>query len=137
MKKEKKKRRGIKGLGIVALLIILALFLGKGFGLGPGKGKGEGKGSGKDEQKVVTNVPEEEKEEEKDVADAVSVTIEVKQGQYFIDGAEKTLADIESMLTAEDAKNTSFSLEDNYASEKAWEEVKALFTKYSVDVKTP
>ncbi|MBQ9768486.1 MAG: hypothetical protein IJW37_10325 [Lachnospiraceae bacterium] len=139
MKKSgKKKGKVAGGVGAVAVLAIAALFAGKGLGFGFGDGSGTGTGDGEnvsvnadvtetpDEEKNVTEVPKED-------ADTVTVTIEVKQAQYLIDGAEKTLADIEALLTAEDAANTSFILVDNYAAAKEWDEIKALFTEYEID----
>ena len=129
------------GLGIAAVIAILALLGGKGLGLGGGGGLGLGIGNDTnvnsetekqtDEEKEPVEEKQDETQEEKDAA---KVSIEVKQGQYFIDGVEKTLADVEALLTAEGAANTSFVLVDNYAAAKAWDEVKALFTKYDIAV---
>lgn len=134
MKKEKKKGKVVGGVGAVAVVAVLALLFGKGFGLGGGTGTGDGEKQSVNSE--AENTVDEEKdvvEDKKDTADAVTVTIEVKQGQYLIDGAEKTLAEIEALLTGENAANTSFVLEDNYASTKAWDEIKALFTEHEID----
>ena len=134
MKKEKKKGKVVGGVGAVAVVAVLALLFGKGFGLGGGTGTGDGEKQSVNSE--AENTVDEEKdvvEDKKDAADAVTVTIEVKQGQYLIDGAEKTLAEIEALLTGENAANTSFVLEDNYASTKAWDEIKALFTEHEID----
>ena len=134
-KKKGKKGKVAGGIGIAAVIAVLALFGGKGLGLGGGGGLGTGKdaqvNSDADKEQEKEKDPVEEKNEEKG---AGKVSIEVKQGQYLIDGAEKSLADIEAMLTVEDAANISFTLVDNYAATKAWDEVKALFTKYDIAV---
>jgi len=138
-KKKGKKGKVAGGIGIAAVIAVLALFGGKGLGLGGGGGLGDGNDTKvnsdaenpADEEKDPVEEKKDETQEEKDM---VKVSIEVKEGQYLIDGAEKSLADIEALLTAEDAANTSFVLVNNYAATKAWDEVKALFTKYSVAV---
>lgn len=142
MKKNgKKKGKVAGGVGAVAVLAIAALFAGKGLGFGFGDGSGFGTGDG-DGDKVSVNadvdktVDEEQDvvEEKKDEAGIVTVTIEVKKAQYLIDGEEKSLADIEALLTAEEASNTSFVMVDNYAATKEWDELKALFTEYEIGV---
>ncbi len=139
-KKKGKKGKVAGGVGIAAVIAALALFGGKGLGLGGG-GLGLGVGNDTKVNSDAQNQTDEEKEpveEKKDETqeekDAGKVSIEVKEGQYLIDGAEKSLEDIEALLTAEDAANTSFVLVNNYAAAKAWDEVKALFTKYGVAV---
>ncbi len=138
-KKKGKKGKVVGGVGALALIAALAFFGGKGLGLGGGGGLGLNKDTNvnadaenkQDEVKdPVENVQEELLEEK----ETTTVSIEVKQGQYLIDGAEKTLVDIEALLTAEDAADTSFVLVDNYAATKAWDDVKALFTEYEIDV---
>lgn len=136
-KKKSKKGKVAGGIGILAVIAALGFFGGKGLGLGGGGGLGLGKDANvnadadkQDEKDPVEN-KQEEQQTEKDV---VTVSIEVKQGQYLIDGAEKSLADIEALLTAEDAADTSFVLVNNYAATKAWDEVKALFTEYEIAV---
>lgn len=138
-KKKGKKGKVVGGVGVVAILAALALLGGKGLGLGGGGGLGFGKDTNvnsdvqnpQDEEKEPVEKPQEELPEEKE---AVTVSIEVQQGQYLIDGTEKSLAEIEALLAAENAADASFVLVDNYAAAKAWDEVKALFTKYELDV---
>jgi len=140
MSKEKKKSKKGKvagGVGAVAVLALLAFFGGKGLGLGGGSGLGLNKDANvnadvENKQDEVKE-PVEDKQEELP-EETVTISIEVMQGQYLIDGAEKSLADIEALLTAENAADTSFVLVDNYAATKAWDEVKALFTKYEINV---
>ncbi len=141
MAKNKKSKKGkvAGGVGIAAVIAALALFGGNGLGLGGGGGLGFGKDANvnsdaqnqQDEVKEPVENPKEELPEEKE---ETTVSIEVKQGQYLIDGAEKSLAEIEALLTAEDAKDTSFVLVNNFAAAKAWDDVKALFTEYEIDV---
>ena len=138
-KKKGKKGKVVGGVGVVAIRAALALLGGKGLGLGGGGGLGFGKDTNvnsdvqnpQDEEKEPVENPQEELPEEKET---VTVSIEVQQGQYLIDGTEKSLAEIEALLAAENAADTSFVLVDNYAAAKAWNEVKALFTKYELDV---
>ena len=143
MAKNKKSKKGkvAGGVGIAAVIAALALLGGKGLGLGGGGGLGLDLGKDTNVSSDAENQTDEEKEpvenkqeelpEEKETK---AVSIEVKQGQYLIDGVEKSLADIEALLTAEHAAETSFELVDNYAAAKAWDDVKALFTKYELDV---
>ncbi len=138
-KKKGKKGKVAGGIGIAAIIAVLALLGGKGLGLGNGGGLGLGKDTkvnsdAQDQTDEEKDPVEEKKDEVQEEKDAVTVSIEVKEGQYLIDGAEKSLADIEALLTAEEAKNTSFTLANNYAAAKAWDEVKALFTKYDIAV---
>ena len=137
-KKKSKKGKVAGGVGILAVIAVLGFFGGKGLGLGNGGGLGFGKASNvsadadskqNEEKDPVENPQEEQKETNK-----TTVTIEVKQGQYLIDGAEKSLGDIEALLKADNVAETSFVLVDNYAATKAWDEVKALFTEYEIDV---
>ena len=119
-----------KILGILVVLAIIGLvvwyLLGKGFGLG-GTGEGNGQNNEINNQQDVNSDTEQEIEKE-------TIIIEVKQSQYLVDGKEVTLSDIESMLSADKVENTVFILEDNYASTKAWDEVKKLFTSYEISV---
>lgn len=138
-KKKGKKGKVVGGVGVVAILALLAFFGGKGLGLGGGGGLGLNKDSNvnadaENKQDEVKEPVEDVQEELPEEKETVTVSIEVKQGQYLIDGAEKSLADIEALLTAENAADTSFVLVDNYAATKAWDEAKALFTKYEIDV---
>ena len=87
----------------------------------------------KNDDKIAdANTPKEEVKDEN--KEKKTVVIEVKQDKYFIGEVEKSLADIEAMLTGEEVANTSFVLESNYAATKEWDEIKALFTQYEVDV---
>lgn len=136
MKKNgKKKGKVAGGVGIVAVLAAVALLAGKGLGFGFGDGLGTGDGDG-----AKTNTEQSAEKQNEEVNEvtpqpgAESITIEVKQGQYLIDGEEKTLAEIEALLSEEAAAEKSYVLADNYASTKAWDDIKALFTAYEIDV---
>ena len=140
-KKKGKKGKVAGGVGIAAVIAALALFGGKGLGLGNGGGLGLGVGNdtkvnsdAQNQTDEETDPVQEKKDETQEEKGTEKVSIEVKQGQYLIDGTEKSLADIEALLTAENAADTSFVLVDNYAASKAWDEVKALFTKYDIAV---
>lgn len=125
---------------IIAILIVLGIVLlftfGDGFGFGWGTGDGEGNGENA-EQEVNTEEELENRDEieaDNDIVEQNTVLIEVKQSQYLINGEEMTLSEIESLLSDENAGNTMFILEDNYASTKAWDEIKKLFTGYGISV---
>lgn len=138
-KKKGKKGKVVGGVGAVAVLALLAFFGGKGLGLGGGGGLGLNKDANvnadaENKQDEVKEPVEDVQEELPEEKETVTVSIEVKQGQYLIDGAEKSLEDIEALLTAENAADTSFVLVDNYAAAKAWDDVKALFTEHEIDV---
>ncbi len=142
MAKNKKSKKGkvAGGVGIAAVIAALALFGGKGLGLGGGGGLGLDFGKDANVNSDVQNPqdevkePVENKDELPEEKNQTTVSIEVKQGQYLIDGEEKSLADIEALLTAEGVKDTSFVLVNNFAAAKAWDDVKALFTEYEIDV---
>ena len=143
MAKNKKSKKGkvAGGVGIAAVIAALALFGGKGLGLGGGGGLGLDLGKDSnvssdaenqtDEEKETVENKQEELPEEKETKE---ISIEVTQGQYLIDGAEKSLADIEALLTAENGAENSYVLVNNFAAAKAWDDVKALFTEYEIDV---
>ena len=137
-KKKSKKGKVAGGVGILAVIAVLGFFGGKGLGLGHGGGLGFGKASNvsadADSKQNEEKDPVENPQEEQKETDKTTVTIEVKQGLYLIDGAEKSLGDIEALLKADNVAETSFVLVDNYAATKAWDEVKALFTEYEIDV---
>lgn len=131
-----KKLLGILVLAIIIFAIAFIFLFGKGFGFGDGTGDGEGNESST-EQNVNTDEKSEtpdETEENKGAVDEITILIEVKQSQYLVDGKEVTLSEIESLIADADIENTSFILEDNYASSKAWDEIKNLFTSYEISV---
>ncbi|MGN0401405.1 MAG: hypothetical protein ACI4HQ_03975 [Acetatifactor sp.] len=136
-KQGKKKSRGLFG-GVTAIAAAILLFIfGKGFGLGPGLGLGTNAdvGESKESESAVVSgesVPEETTESSENTE--VTITIEVKQDQYFVDGQEKTLEDIEGLLEDKDGVKYTYVLENNYASAKAWDDIKALFVSREISV---
>lgn len=130
-----------KVLGIIVTILIVAgivfiFFFGKGSGFGIGAKDGEGDGENTEQEVNVDEETEnrDEVEADNEAAEQNTVLIEVKQSQYLINGEEKTLSEIESLLSDENVGNTIFILEDNYASTKAWDEIKKLFTGYEISV---
>lgn len=130
-----------KVLGVVVAIlivfgIVLLLFFGDGFGFGKGAGDGEGNGENTEQEVDVDEEIEDQDvtEADNDAAVENTVLIEVKQSQYLINGEEMTLSEIELLLLDENVGNTIFILEDNYASTKAWDEIKKLFTGYGISV---
>lgn len=133
------KKKGKKGVvaGAVGGALAAILLLGGGLGLGSG---GEGsvpamnEAASAEPAPAVTPAPETTPAPTPSpVPEAKTVRIEARQDQYFIDGTEVSLGEIEALITAEE--NADFVLEDHYASAKAWDELKALFTKYEVAVR--
>lgn len=118
--KKKKKRKFPLLLFLLLLLIIAAvLFLGKGGGLGFW-------GSDNKETEKTTEADTTEDAEEN------IITIEVKQGQYFIDGKEVTLTDIEQIIKENDVEHTKYVMDDNYAGTQSWNQLKALFSNQGI-----
>lgn len=120
-KKEKKKKKRRFPLLLLLLLLIIAaiLFLGKGGGFGFW-------GSDNKETEKTTEADTTENVEEN------TITIQVKQGQYFIDGKEVTLTDIEQIIKENDAEHTKYVMDDNYAGTQSWNELKALFSNQGI-----
>lgn len=120
-KEKKKKKRKFPLLLFLLLLLIIAvlLFLGKGGGFG--FWGSDNKETEKTTEAVTTEEPEEN-----------TITIEVRQGQYFIDGKEVTLTDIEQIIKENDAGHTKYVMDDNYAGTQSWNELKALFSNHGI-----
>ncbi len=120
-KKEKKKKKRKFPLLLLLLLLLIAavLFLGKGGGFGFW-------GSDNKETEKTTEADTTEEPEEN------TITIEVKQGQYFINGKEVTLTDIEQIIKENDAEHTKYVMDDNYAGTQSWNELKALFSNHGI-----
>lgn len=115
------KKSGRLGLRHVLLILIILAILGLGkFGFGWFGGSGSGGSEGRSPQRENT-------EETKDVH---TITIEVKQDKYLIDGAELSLEDIKHRL-ASDTKKMEVVLENNYAAAKAWDEIKNALSEFS------
>ena len=137
-KKKSKTGKVVGGVGVVAVAAALALFGGKGLGFGDGLGLGLGNdtqvNSDAENQNDEETQPTVTPQEESQTKDETTVSIEVQQDRYLIDGEEKTLAEIEAMLTAEGGAEASYVLVNNFAATNAWDEAKALFTEYEIDV---
>jgi len=127
---EKKKRGGIVGAVAVAGAALL-LAGGGGFGNGAGFGLGETVPAVSDQ--VVEQAEETVEKEEAQQTEAVTV-IEVKQDEYIIDGKTVGLDEIDALIHQVDMYNASFTLVDNYASAKAWDDVMALLVNHGISV---
>lgn len=116
----------IGGIFATLVIAILVLFLLFHFGmLSWGNGKGTGDGDVKtetvtDESPVVKNEVEE-----------TTITIVVTQDQYSIDEQKVTLTQIRERVTDESA-TINVVLEDNYASTKAWDDIKTSLANWGV-----
>ena len=67
-------------------------------------------------------------------AEAVSVTIEVKQDEYIVDGKPMNINEIDGLIHQVDMYKASFVLVDNYASAKAWDEIMSLMVSHGISV---
>lgn len=140
MKKEGKKRGGkvVAGSATAVVLAALAMFGGKAFGLGGSTGTGEdGTGNVVNEQSSSSNVQESDTTDNTEIttdAEGAVITIEVVKSDYYIDGEEKKLSEVELIIRRADPEKTTFILEDNYASAKAWSDVRELFINLELSV---
>ncbi len=119
--KKKGRGRSILGTSVVAGVV---LFLLSHTGV---LHFGEGTGDSKVETETVTEGDLETIEE----LDEITITIVVTQDQYLIDGQEVTLTQIKEKVTDTSAK-IKVILEDNYASTKAWDEIKRNLTEWEI-----
>lgn len=62
----------------------------------------------------------------------LELTIVVKADSYLIGGEAYTLTEIEDLLKTADPDTSSFTVEDNFAAAKAWDELMDLFTRYEI-----
>lgn len=109
-------------LGTLAI-VVLVLFLLLHFGLlswGNNSGNGDG-----DRKTVIEDSATVEESEE------LIITIVVTQDKYFIDDQEVTLTQINEKVTDESAI-IKVVLENNYASAKAWDDIKSSLTEWGV-----
>ena len=135
---EKKPKKGKKGFvaGAAGGALAAVLLLGGGLGLG-GAGEGgvpalnhaaaEAPAPAATPAQEATPVPEATPTPQ---PEPVSIRIEARRDQYFLDGAEISLSEIEALLEREE--NAAFVLTDHYASARAWDALKALFTQYEI-----
>ena len=123
---EKKKRGGKVGLAAAAGAVLL---------LAGGFGGGIGFGGGNSVPAASTQVVEQTQEDAvKEETVQESVTIEVRQDEYVVDGKTMSLNEIDSLIHQVDMYNASFVLVDNYASAKAWDEIMSLMVDHGISV---
>lgn len=112
---------GILGTLAIAGLVLFLLFH---FGV-LSFGKGDGNGGVKTE--TVTDM----RSEAIDEVEEITVTIVVKQDKYVIEEQEVTLTQIKEKVTDKSAI-IKVILEDNYASAKAWDDIKTSLTEWGI-----
>lgn len=112
---------GILGTLAIAGLVLFLLFH---FGV-LSFGKGDGNGDVKTE--TVTDM----RSEAIDEVEEITVTIVVKQDKYVIEEQEVTLTQIKEKVTDKSAI-IKVILEDNYASAKAWDDIKTSLTEWGI-----
>lgn len=116
--------------GILGTLVIAGLVLFLLFRLGLiSWGNGNGSGNGDDDVKVDTVVNENQVID--DEVKEITITIVVTQDQYLIDGQEVTLTQIKEKVT-DKSLLVKVVLEDNYASAKAWDDIKTNLAEWGV-----
>lgn len=112
---------GILGTLAIAGLVLFLLFH---FGV-LSFGKGDGNGDVKTE--TVTDM----RSEAIDEVEEITVTIVVKQDKYVIEEQEVTLTQIKEKVT-DNSAIIKVILEDNYASAKAWDDIKTSLTDWGI-----
>lgn len=114
--------------GIVGTLVIagIVLFLLFHFGL-LSWGGGTGDGNGDEKMGAVAEDNQAAADESKDI----TITIVVTQDQYLIDEQPVTLSQIKEKVTDKSAA-IKVILEDNYASAKAWDDIKINLEKWGI-----
>lgn len=112
--------------GILSTLVIagLVLFLLFYFGI-----LNLGDGNGKDN--INTETIAEEDSTIADEPEEITITIVVTQDQYLIDEQNVTLTQIKEMVTDKSAI-IKIILEDNYASAKAWDDLKTNLAEWGI-----
>ena len=116
---------GILGTLVIAGLVLFLLFHFDVLSLGKGNGNGNENDDTKTES-VTDKRPEVTNEVEE-----ITITIVVTQDQYLIDDQEVTLTQIKEKVTDKSAI-IKVILEDNYASAKAWDDIKASLAEWEV-----
>ncbi len=112
-------------LGTLAI-VVLVLFLLLHFGLlSWGNNSGNGEGDKKSEETEI------EDSSTADEIEEIIVTIVVTQDKYFIDEQEVTLTQINEKVTDKSAI-IKVVLENNYASAKAWDDIKTNLTEWGI-----
>ena len=122
---EKKKKGGKAGL-VAAAGAVLLLAGGVRGGLGIGGGE------------VLPASGNQVIEQAEDAAakqeETATVTIEVKQDEYIVDGKPMKLGEIDSLIHQVDMYKASFVVVDNYASAKAWDDLMSLMVSHGISV---
>lgn len=122
---EKKKKGGKAGL-VAAAGAVLLLAGGVRGGLGIGGGE------------VLPASGNQVIEQAEDAAakqeETATVTIEVKQDEYIVDGTPMKLGEIDGLIHQVDMYKASFVLVDNYASAKAWDDLMSLMVSHGISV---
>lgn len=117
----KKKGRGILGTSIIAGVVLFLLSHTGGLHFGEGTGDSD----------IKTETVIEEDSETIDEMEEITITIVVTQDQYLIDEQKVTLTQIKEKVTDTSVK-IKVILEDNYASTKAWDEIKRNLTEWGI-----
>ena len=104
--------------GIIVAILIAVLLVRCGI-LGFGGRRDSKSGSSEEQSEII-----EETEE-------ITITIVVTQDEYFIDEQKVTLTQIKERVTDESAE-IKVILEDNYASAKAWDDIKAYLAEWEI-----
>lgn len=117
----KKAGRGILGTSVIAGVVLFLLSHMGVLHFGGGTGDGN----------VNTGTITEEYSETIDEIEEVTITIVVTQDQYLIDEQKVTLTQIKEKVTDTSAI-IKVVLEDNYASTKAWDEIKINLAEWGI-----
>ena len=139
----RKKITGISGTLVFGGLVMLLLFRNGAGGIGDGNGdEGEIVKAEKENEEDRETDTETENEIGNETDDAqpskaadelkkITVTIVVTQDQYLIDEQNVTLTQIKEKVTDESAI-IKVVLEDNYASAKAWDNIKISLAEWGI-----
>lgn len=114
---------GILGTLVIGILVVFLLFHFGLISLGTGSGSGDGVVESKMVEDEIPVIMDEDEE--------ITITIVVTQDQYLIDEQKVTLTQIREKVTGESAE-INVVLEDNYASAKAWDEIKTNLAEWGV-----
>ena len=131
-------------IGLIVLLVASGIGLrscGFGFGWGGGSGNGGGsnptsentndtEGSSESTSEVTPNIPEPQETEEPKDEKENEIYIVVKQDTYYIEDEEVTINRIKSILS--EMEDCNVVIENNYASKKAWDDIKKLLSELEI-----
>ena len=112
---------GILGTLVIAGLVLFLLFHFGVLSLGGGSGIDD----------VKTESVTDKRSKVMDEVEEITITIVVTQDQYLIDEQEVKLTQIKEKVTDKSAI-IKVILEDNYASAKAWDDIKACFAEWEI-----